>query len=86
MSKAILIMEMPSSCSECPCVDELFGCIRVCNRTGECISGYTVRRQDDCPLREVPQKSNTGKSDYYQWGDWEDGYNACIDDILGGGE
>jgi hypothetical protein len=55
MAKAMLIMDMPSCCKECPCVDEL-GYIRVCHCTGEVIeSGYAVRRQDNCPLREVKE-------------------------------
>lgn len=54
-TKAMLIMDMPSSCKECPHVDDL-GYIRVCNRTGEVIeSGYAVRRQDNCPLCEVKE-------------------------------
>ena len=86
MAKAMLIMDMPSSCKECPCVDEL-GYIRVCHCTGEVIeSGYAVRRQDNCPLREVPQKKNkTMEMSLVQMQEIN-GYNACIDEILGGGE
>lgn len=39
-------------------------------------------KPDWCPLQVIPEYSRTGKSDYYQWGDWEDGWNACIDSLL----
>ena len=85
MAKAMLIMDMPSSCKECPCVDEL-GYIRVCHCTGEVIeSGYAVRRQDNCPLREIPQKKERNFSSLGKYHETI-GYNACIDEILGGGE
>ena len=86
MSKAILVMDMPSSCKECPCVDEL-GYIRVCHCTGEVIeSGYAVRRQDNCPLRDLPQKKEITFRDSDITRIEKIGYNACIDEILGGGE
>ena len=101
MAKAMLIMDMPNCCKECPCVDEL-GYIRVCHCMGEVIeSGYAVRRQDNCPLREVPSKHEDGhtlkvaiENDCYDDTVQDDayfegidkGYNRCIDEILGGGE
>ena len=87
-------------CKECPCVDEL-GYIRVCHCTGEVIeSGYAVRRQDNCPLRECPKKKEVKPLDEalvdIEKGEKTEevifealtnyGYNACIDEILGGGE
>ena len=88
MSKAILVMDMPANCKECrlrfeddysdwcPCDIERNGTTDVF----DCVKNLT--KPDWCPLKPVPEKSLTGKSDYYQWGDWEDGYNACIDEIL----
>lgn len=48
------------------------------------INKYMVEstKPDWCPLQQMPEKSHTGKSEYYQWGDWEDGWNACIDGLL----
>lgn len=48
------------------------------------INGHMVEhtKPDWCPLQQMPEKSRTGKSGYYQWGDWEDGWNACIDGLL----
>lgn len=93
MAKAMLIMDMPSSCSKCPLVNEL-GHIYVCGHRGECItSGYAVRRAEFCPLREVPQKQDIcGRynAEYFKQGgkpaSFKVGYNACIDEIVGGDE
>ena len=81
MSKAILVMDMPESCSEC----NLY-------KDGYCQSKlkYTYGRIDECrasfcPLREVPQKKDTKysptRNPYIT-----EGYNACIDEILKGAE
>ena len=81
--KAILIMDMPSSCMECQfCYNEDFP---MCEAGGRRIKDDDIeKRQEWCPLREVPQYE-------YEWyddekSDYERGYNACIDEILGGGE
>ena len=82
MAKAMLIMDMPSSCLECPCMNELDECEAMkYEDVGDC-----SRKPTWCPLREVPQKK--------EFSDIETafdrvktlGYNACIDEILGGGE
>ena len=91
MSKAILIMNMPDSCDKC----QLFGnhysdlCCRALNNRGinyPCPDNF---RQDWCPLRKVPEKQclDTSKitdRDYLQYaGEYESGWNACLDEILG---
>ena len=35
-----------------------------------------------CPLKEVPEKLVGNNSIYYQWGDYEDGWNHCIDSLI----
>jgi hypothetical protein len=85
MSKAILVVEMPNSCSECP----LF-----CGHYSDmCCGGLNNRsinypypdnfRQDWCPLQEPPEREES--SCCFDW--FEDGYaqgwNACLDEILG---
>ena len=85
MSKAILVMDMPDSCDKCPLFCNYYSdmcCGGLHNRTIDYPYPENFR-QEWCPLKEMPEKSYTGNSDYYQWGDWEDGWNACIDDILG---
>ena len=83
MSKAVLVIDMPNSCDECPLFCNYYSDM-YCECSNKAIdSPYPENfRQDWCPLREMPEKSYTGKSDYYQWGDWEDGWNTCIDNIL----
>lgn len=84
MNKSILIIDTPESCSKCPFFNGYYSDM-TCRANGFGIN-YPYPdtfRQKWCPLRPVPEKSLTGNSDYLQWGDWEDGYNACIDEILG---
>lgn len=84
MSKAVLVIDMPTCCDECFALDDN-GDYPFCIITQE-QRGYTFntreQKMDRCPLQQMPEKSHTGKSDYYQWGDWEDGWNACIDGLL----
>lgn len=81
MDKAILVIDMPSCCDECFALDDN-GDYPFCLITHE-QKGYQFnpreQKMDKCPFHPMPEKSLTGKSDYYQWGDWEDGWNACID-------
>lgn len=85
MAKAMFIMDqMPNSCVKCPVVNEL-GSIYVCGRNGKVIeNGCAVQRAEWCPLRSVPEYEHEWHDD--ERSDWERGYNACIDEILGGGE
>ncbi len=80
--------ELPPCCELCP-YSKPYGLVgdRFCKITKAYFTGNVKppykERPDECPLRPIPEKSLTGNSDYYQWGDWEDGYNACIDEIIG---
>lgn len=81
MSKAMLIMDMPSSCMECQlCYNEDFP---MCEAGGRRIKDDNIeKRQEWCPLREVPQKkeeSSIGGLEFV----YMEGYNDCIDEILG---
>ena len=92
MSKAILVIDMPENCLDCRFCREIDEGIEACceiidepddNTLCRMIdSDYCQSRPSWCPLQQMPEKSHTGKSDYYQWGDWEDGWNACIDRLL----
>ena len=80
MSKAMLIMDMPESCAEC----KLY--VKGKYRTDKC--RITMLEMNNkfgkpswCPLRELPERWEPTSLDddaYYM------GYNACIDEILGG--
>ena len=91
MAKAILVMDMPSSCFNCQlCVASRE------SSTGQlcwkCMVYPTFMipkrkvgvRQGFCPLHEIPKQ----KVEWYddERSNYEQGYNACIDEILGGGE
>lgn len=94
MAKAMLIMDMPSSCLHCSCSNIVHGRSR-CEETGENLTVDDIyeERPKHCPLREIPQKQNIcGRynAEYFKQGgkpaSFKVGYNACIDEILGGGE
>ena len=74
-------MDMPSSCSECPCCyiprcEVLEKSLRT-SEIYEC-------KPDWCPLRELPEKNTKKYSDGYKYGKgYQNGYNACIDELKG---
>lgn len=89
MSKAVLVMDMPSSCSKCKLKSrlncEIEGVTHCCNLAEGMITldkGFE-ERLPNCPLRELPKKDNKSYfPDEYSDGH-RDGYNACIDELLG---
>lgn len=94
MSKAILVIEMPESCDECDfCgkVREHVNCCKIIrNDQGLCKriepDAEEYKKPFWCPLKEVPPyKEFTDCDDSFDDG-FKSGYNACIDEILGGGE
>lgn len=86
MSKAMLIMDMPSCCLEC-CLFYNEGEIQMCEGLGRIVERKNKRiRQKWCPLREVPEKRKYYKKDSVCDEMKRQGYNACIDEILGDGE
>lgn len=89
MSKAVLVMDMPSSCDMCDFVQEdnmvgFMTCINPISEVYGCdVSDYIGCRPDGCPLRELPEKK---QRTLYSIGVWNKGYNACIDELLKGEE
>ena len=98
MAKAMLIMDMPTTCSECMLCD-LNGCCLALKMVEFCEYRYD-QKQKWCPLREVPQKKevknlNEALAESKNYEDvakvvfdilMDCGYNQCIDELLGGGE
>ena len=92
MAKAILIMDMPESCSKCKFLYEFQG-IKKCQLMNVLYGGasklsqntFTAKRHEKCPLRELPEKMEVcGK---YPQPDriepsYKAGWNACLDEIL----
>lgn len=85
MNKAILVIDMPSCCSECFALDDHYDypeCLITREQRGYNFNTKT-QRMDKCPLKPIPEKLEGNDSIYYQWGDYEDGYNDCLDNIIG---
>lgn len=86
--KAILVLnEMPKNCLECPLGKNMSIAIETCIQCpiGKCaIDAETEIRPDWCPLKPMPNKNTKQYSDGYKYGKgYQNGYNACIDEILG---
>lgn len=78
--KAILVIDVPKSCDECPL-------LRYSNLMKVCTPMNKATDEVECPLKPMPKKKNeeivikghTGEiAEAYQ-----DGWNACIDEITG---
>ena len=87
MNKAILVIDMPENCYECRFLNDNYD-YPECIITEE-TKGYKFRareeKMDKCPLKPVPEKYDMNNiicdRDYDD--EYEYGYNACIDEILG---
>ena len=92
MAKAMLITEMPTSCDVCEYVDNSDPRASWCGIPSYQmnVTDYVACRHEHCPLRECPQKKEVLKREQYEFGSiglaFTEGYNRCIDEILGGGE
>lgn len=86
MGKAVLIIDMPTCCGECFALDDN-GDYPFCIITQE-QRGYTFntreQKMDRCPFKPLPEKYDLDNvvcdRDYN--GEYECGYNACIDELL----
>lgn len=85
MSKAVLVLDMPEHCIDCPChFTEESGMVNCGVMKKELVSDdIETYKPDWCPLRELPEKKNVEiyKSDIGKafFGGWD----ACIDEITG---
>ncbi len=92
MSKSILVIDTPERCSTCEFLKRTDEDYCYCGRLGfdyqvnEYMRSTPKGKPDWCPLRALPEKKEENK--YHN--DYEigtvDGFNACIDEILKGGE
>ena len=88
MNKAILVIDMPKNCDECPCEDRDYPVCCVLNKERKCYA----KRPNWCPLKPIP-KRNKYDVEKYAIVDYENditlghylnkGWNDCIDEILG---
>lgn len=86
MSKAVLIMDMPERCADCPLRNSLYAknSYACCHLTLKDISktDYYDKKPDWCPLRELPEKSD--HPEHCDNGRFDAGWNGCLDAIEGG--
>lgn len=77
--KAILVIDMPEDCRECPVQSCVF-----CQAKdgGKSICDIKIK-PDWCPLKPMPKKQalNGGLTEFQMGA--RSGYNLCIDEILG---
>ena len=76
--KAILVIEMPSSCSECPCCY-----VTRCEVNEKALKTSEIYecKPDWCPLKPLPDKKPHAEDVLEVF--VNTGYNACVDEILG---
>lgn len=85
MSKAILIMDMPTKCEECQLFYNTAG-IKMCEAIGRLVECKS-KKPTWCPLREVPQKKEDNSVIHIErYEGYLEGWNDCVTEILGGGE
>ena len=85
MNKAILVIDMPKNCYDCPLSvrDEYDLGFECCLQ----YKGYVDRngKPNWCPLKPAPEKYEIDKekcSDPFYEFEFEYGYNQCVDEIL----
>lgn len=81
MSKAILVMDMPEDCEDCPLFEEKVYNPHNCKAKRKNVDKYTYykNKPDWCPLRPMPEKKQNACTHGFAGG-----WNACIDAIGGG--
>ncbi|MBR2653993.1 MAG: hypothetical protein IKD59_05490 [Lachnospiraceae bacterium] len=74
--KAIIIIDMPKNCGECPCVNDEFGFCQADEKIRDC---DWYKSPTWCPLKPMP------KCRYYRGNerDFTDGFNTCLKEITG---
>ena len=83
MAKAVLVMDMPECCADCPCSfferdNPILNLI--CGVTQE--DAYNVGKPDWCPLRELPEKKECRIGEHGERM-FRAGFNACLNEIAG---
>lgn len=88
MAKAVLVMEMPESCSKCKFLYEFQG-IKKCQLMNVLNNGasrlsqntFTEKRHEKCPLRELPERKKLTYNNLCA-DNKANGWNDCLDEIL----
>ena len=89
MNKSILIIDTPESCSKCPLFHGYYSDMTCgANDFGINYPYPDTFRQKWCPLKPLPEKYDIEEEmkkphDRDCTWEFEGGYNACIDELLG---
>lgn len=76
--KAILVFDMPTTCTDCPCYDFIHG---VCANTHKDCELRKQEKPSWCPLKPLPETKDVGYPiDDYAVG-FGDGWNAYLKEI-----
>ena len=82
MSKALLVIDMPKNCRECP-LHVSYGrpyCIKTMRDV--VVKDKFALRPEWCPLIKAPEKAYNGTT-FENSNAYTKGWNACVDEILG---
>ena len=86
MNKSILVIDTPENCFDCPlCINDEYGLsLKCCLKYKEYVD--KKGKPNWCPLKQLPEKYDVENARY--WGEeysygYDNGYNDCIDEILG---
>ena len=96
MSKVMLIMDKINACIECPLCfkaeemsigafkyERLYSCKRVPDDVEDIyLEDILHKKPDWCPLKDVPEKREQAEFPKGYYDGWNNGFNACIDEIL----
>lgn len=94
MAKGITVFDIPETCGECNYKDSYLTECRIQREIKE-IYKYVLTKEkpEQCPIKPMPKKKVSKKtitSNYdgrvYTYDPYVSGWNACIDEILGGSE
>ena len=82
--KALVVLDMPIQCVSCPLwaiTTVGYKVVDICKIDHHIVELYKTGRDEDCPLRPLPQKVEMDLNEYYKG--VADGWNDCIDTITG---
>lgn len=83
MSKMIAIINEPDDCFDCPLLYKGVGLNNQCTLSNKWMGSIDLtKRPNWCELKLFPQKIDEYDSIKYQWGDYEDGWNHCVDSLI----
>ena len=87
MKKAVLVIDMPEHCEECPLrvLWAKYHCVVNGKFCGDEQGFYSsLTKPSWCPLKPLPEKRDLSYgTEGTEWYAYSEGYNACIDEIVG---